>query len=109
RDRRILTVSDLIAAVRTQLEQEYTDAWVEGEISNFRAAESGHLYFTLKDQGAQIRTVMFRSSARLLRFRPENGMQVVVRGRVTKYGDRDGLQIAPASTEPKGRAPCDVG
>ena len=47
-DRRIWTVRDLIAAVRTQLEQEYTDAWVEGEISNFRAAESGHLYFTLK-------------------------------------------------------------
>jgi len=103
-DRRIWTVRDLIAAVRTQLEQEYTDAWVEGEISNFRAAESGHLYFTLKDQGAQIRTVMFRSSARLLRFRPENGMQVVVRGRVTIYEDRGELQISAEYIEPKGEA-----
>ena len=68
-ERRIWTVRDLIAAVRTQLEREYTDTWVEGEISNFRAPDSGHLYFTLKDEGAQIRTVMFRSSARLLRFR----------------------------------------
>ena len=107
-DRRIWTVRDLIAAVRTQLEQEYTDAWVEGEISNFRAAESGHLYFTLKDQGAQIRTVMFRSSARLLRFRPENGMQVVVRGRVTIYEDRGELQISAEYIEPKGAGALQV-
>src|SRR5438105_10378150 len=107
-DRRIWTVRDLIAAVRTQLEQEYTDTWVEGEISNFRAAESGHLYFTLKDQGAQIRTVMFRSSARLLRFRPENGMQVVVRGRVTIYEDRGELQISAEYIEPKGAGALQV-
>src|SRR5438105_8230433 len=107
-DRRIWTVRDLIAAVRTQLEQEYTDTWVEGEISNFRAAESGHIYFTLKDQGAQIRTVMFRSSARLLRFRPENGMQVVVRGRVTIYEDRGELQISAEYIEPKGAGALQV-
>src|SRR6266852_2947995 len=107
-DRRIWTVRDLIAAVRTQLEREYTDAWVEGEISNFRAAESGHLYFTLKDQGAQIRTVMFRSSARLLRFRPDNGMQVVVRGRVTIYEDRGELQISAEYLEPKGAGALQV-
>ena len=93
---------ELVAAVRTHLEREYTDTWVEGEISNFRAHDSGHLYFTLKDESAQIRVVMFRSSARLLRFRPENGMQVVTRGRVTIYEDRGELQISAEYLEPKG-------
>ncbi len=64
-DRRIWTVRDLVAAVRTHIEREYGDTWVEGEISNFRAHDSGHLYFTLKDPNSQIRAVMFRSQARL--------------------------------------------
>jgi exodeoxyribonuclease VII large subunit len=101
-DRRVWSVRDLVAAVRTHIEREYGDTWVEGEISNFRAHESGHLYFTLKDQNAQIRAVMFRSQARLLRFRPENGMQVVLRGRVTIYEDRGELQISAEYLEPKG-------
>ena len=92
----------LVAAVRTHVEREYFDAWVEGEISNFRAPDSGHLYFTLKDGNAQIRVVMFSSKARLLRFRPADGMQVVVRGRVTIYEDRGELQIAAEYIEPKG-------
>lgn len=100
--RRIWTVRELVTAVRTHIEREYADAWVEGEISNFRAHDSGHLYFTLKDQSSQIRIVMFRSSARLLRFRPEDGMQVVVRGRVTIYEDRGELQISAEYLEPKG-------
>lgn len=100
--RRVWTVRDLVAAVRTHLEREYTDTWVEGEISNFRAHDSGHLYFTLKDANSQIRIVMFRSQARLLRFRPENGMAVVVRGRVTIYEDRGELQISAEYLEPKG-------
>ena len=95
-------VRELVASVRGQVEREYPDAWVEGEISNFRAPESGHLYFTLKDGNAQIRVVMFRSSARLLRFRPADGLQVVVRGRVTIYEDRGELQIAAEYIEPKG-------
>lgn len=93
---------DLVASVRTHIEHEYSDAWVEGEISNFRAPESGHLYFTLKDGDAQIRVVMFRSSARLLRFRPGDGLEVVVRGRVTVYEDRGELQISAEYLEPKG-------
>jgi exodeoxyribonuclease VII large subunit len=98
----VWTVRALVAAVRTHVEREYTDAWVEGEISNFRAPDSGHLYFTLKDGNAQIRVVMFSSKARLLRFRPADGMQVVVRGRVTIYEDRGELQIAAEYIEPKG-------
>jgi len=101
-ERRVWKVRDLVAAVRTHIEREYSDAWVEGEISNFRAPDSGHLYFTLKDGNAQIRVVMFRSSARLLRFRPADGLQVVVRGRVTIYEDRGELQISAEYIEPKG-------
>ena len=101
-ERRTWTVRDLVAAVRTHIEREYADIWVEGEISNFRAHDSGHLYFTLKDQNAQIRVVMFRSSARLLRFKPDNGMQIVARGRVTIYEDRGEMQISAEYLEPKG-------
>src|ERR1700746_2479052 len=101
-ERRVWKVRDLGAAVRSHIEREYSDAWVEGEISNFRAPDSGHLYFTLKDGNAQIRVVMFRSQARLLRFRPADGLQVVVRGRVTVYEDRGELQISAEHLEPKG-------
>src|SRR5437899_3750637 len=101
-ERRIWTVRDLIASVRTRLEREYTDVWLEGEISNFRAHASGHLYFSLKDESAQVRVVMFRSSARLLRFRPEDGMQVIARGRVTVYEERGELQVSAEYVEPRG-------
>src|SRR3954453_18111411 len=106
--RRIWTVRDLVSAVRTKIEREYTDVWVEGEISNYRPADSGHLYFTLKENAAQIRIVMFRSQARLLRFRPENGMQVIARGRVTVYEDRGELQIQAKYLEPKGAGALQV-
>ena len=101
-ERRVWRVRDLVASVRTHVEREYSDAWVEGEISNLRAQNSGHLYFTLKDESAQISVVMFRSSARLLRFRPADGMQVVARGRVSIYEDRGQLQIIAEYVEPKG-------
>jgi exodeoxyribonuclease VII large subunit len=101
-DRRIWVVRDLVAAARTHLEREYNDIWVEGEISNFRAHDSGHLYFTLKDKDSQIRAVMFRSQARLLRFRPEDGMEIVLRGRVTIYEGRGELQLSAEYLEPKG-------
>ena len=101
-ERKVWKVRDLVAAVRSHIEREYSDAWVEGEISNFRAPDSGHLYFTLKDGNAQVRVVMFRSSARLLRFRPADGLQVVVRGRVTVYEERGELQISAEYIEPKG-------
>ncbi|MGE5206473.1 MAG: exodeoxyribonuclease VII large subunit [Chlamydiota bacterium] len=108
RERRIWRVRDLVSAVRTHLEREYTDVWVEGEISNFRPAESGHLYFTLKDESAQVRIVMFRSQARLLRFRPENGMHLIARGRVTVYDARGELQLSAEYLEPKGAGALQV-
>lgn len=100
--RRIFSVRDLVSAVRTQLERQYTDIWVEGEISNYRPAESGHLYFTLKDDNAQLRVVIWRTQARLLRFKPENGLQVIARGRVTIYDQRGELQLSAEYLEPKG-------
>jgi len=100
--RRIYAVRELVSTVRTQLERSFTDIYVEGEVSNFRPAESGHIYFTLKDGAAQLRVVLWRSQARLLRFRPENGMQVIVRGRVTVYDDRGELQLQAEFLEPKG-------
>jgi exodeoxyribonuclease VII large subunit len=101
-ERQVWTVRALVTAVRGLVERQYSDCWVEGEISNFRNPDSGHLYFTLKDQDAQIRVVMFRSSARLLRFRPENGLHVTVRGRITIYEERGELQISAEFMEPQG-------
>jgi exodeoxyribonuclease VII large subunit len=102
-DRRVWVVRELVAALRTSVEREYGDIWVAGEISNFRAhSSSGHLYFTLKDGDSQIRAVMFRSQARLLRFRPEDGMQVVLRGRATVYEKGGDLQLSAEYLEPKG-------
>jgi len=101
-ERRIWTVRALVSAVRSHIEREYSDCWVEGEVSNLRIPDSGHLYFTLKEESAQIRVVMFRSSAKLLRFRPENGLHVTVRGRITVYEDRGELQISAEFMEPKG-------
>jgi exodeoxyribonuclease VII large subunit len=101
-ERRVWTVLALVSAVRSHIEREYSDCWVEGEISNLRIPDSGHLYFTLKEESAQIRVVMFRSSAKLLRFRPENGLHVTVRGRITVYEDRGELQVSAEFMEPKG-------
>jgi exodeoxyribonuclease VII large subunit len=106
--KRIWSVKDLLSAVRTAVEREYTDIYVEGEISNFRPAESGHLYFTLKDGDAQVPIVMFRSQARLLRFKPANGTQIVARGRLTIYEPRGQLQVAAEYLEPKGAGAVQV-
>ena len=101
-ERRVWTVRALVSAVRSLVERQYSDCWVEGEISNLRIPDSGHLYFTLKEENAQIRVVMFRSSARLLRFRPENGLHVTLRGRITVYEERGELQISAEFMEPQG-------
>jgi exodeoxyribonuclease VII large subunit len=100
--RRIFSVRDLVGAIRTRVEREYTDVWVEGEISNYRPADSGHLYFTLKDDASQLRVVVWKTQARLLRFKPENGLQVIARGRVTIYDQRGELQLSADYLEPKG-------
>ena len=100
--RRLWTVSDLNEKVRVVLESALQEVWVEGEISNFRPAQSGHLYFTLKDSRAQIRCVCFRDQARGLKFRPEDGLQVTVRGSLGVYAARGEYQIYVESIEPMG-------
>lgn len=100
--RQVLTVTALTAAIRTMLETTYREIWVEGEISNARIWKTGHLYFTLKDAGAQINAVMFRSTVRYLRFKPENGQHVVARGRVSVYEPKGEYQIVCEHLEPRG-------
>ncbi len=106
--RRIWTVGDLVGEVRNHIEQEYSDVWVEGEISNLRSAPSGHLYFTLKDGESQLQVVLFRRQASLLRFRPEDGLQVLVRGKVSVYDLRGQLQLVAEFMEPLGAGSLQV-
>ena len=100
--RRIWPVSALVGQVRERVEEQFGDVWVEGEISNFRPAPSGHLYFTLKDAGAQLPIVLFRRQAMLLRFRPEDGLHVLLRGRVSVYEQRGQMQLVAETMEPVG-------
>ena len=100
--RRIWPVRELVGHVRELVEERYGDVWVEGEISNFRPAPSGHLYFTLKDADAQLPVVLFRRQAILLRFRPEDGLHVLVRGRVSVYDQRGQMQLVAETMEPVG-------
>ena len=100
--RRIYRVSELSRVIREKLEAEFTDVWVEGEVSNLRAASSGILYFTLKDETAQLRCVCFRQFARYLKFRPEDGLLVTARGRISVYEARGEYQLAVEVLEPRG-------
>ncbi|GAB4281900.1 MAG: exodeoxyribonuclease VII large subunit [Deferrisomatales bacterium] len=98
----ILTVADLVARARGLLEQTFSWVWVEGEISNARIPSSGHAYFTLGDGRAQLRAVCFRSTLRLLRLRPEDGLRVLARGRLTVYEARGDIQLVVEDMEPQG-------
>jgi exodeoxyribonuclease VII large subunit len=100
--RRVWRVGQLVGEVRNHIERQYADVWVEGEISNHRPAPSGHVYFTLKDGEAQLPVVLFRRQATLLRFRPEDGLQVLVRGRVSVYEQRGQMQLVAEFVEPVG-------
>ncbi len=106
--RRIYGVRELVTEVRTHLEKGFPEIWVEGEVSNYRPAESGHIYLTLKDGDSQLRVVMFRAQARLLRFRPQNGMQVITRGRITMYEARGEMQLLAEHMEPMGAGALQV-
>jgi len=100
--RRIWRVSELAAELRAQVERAFSDLWVEGEICDLRPAVSGHVYFTLKDDSAQLSVVLFRSQARLLRFRPEDGLHILLRGRLSVYEQRGQMQIVAEHIEPVG-------
>ncbi|HSA63343.1 MAG TPA: exodeoxyribonuclease VII large subunit, partial [Nitrospira sp.] len=100
--RPVLTVSQLSAMLRTSIESQFADLWLEGEVSNLRIPGSGHVYCTLKDEFSQIRAVLFRSTALRLRFSLQEGMCIIVRGRLTVYEPRGEYQIVLDSVEPKG-------
>ena len=100
--KRILTVSELTVLIRDRLEATFPDLWLEGEVSSLRAPSSGHVYFTLKDHACQIRAVLFRGQAQRLRFALKEGLQVVLRGRLTVYEPRGEYQVVADTLEPKG-------
>jgi exodeoxyribonuclease VII large subunit len=100
--RTIYSVGELNARIRDLLENELMNVWVEGEISNARVWNTGHLYFTLKDSGSQIKAVMFRSALRYLKFKAEDGQKVVARGKVSVYDPKGEYQIICEHLEPKG-------
>ncbi len=100
--RRILSVTELTVRVRDLLEVELGTVWVEGELSNCRVWNTGHLYFTLKDASSQLRGFMFRSALRYLRFRPTDGLRVVARGKLTVYEPKGEYQLVCEHLEPEG-------
>ena len=102
RERRTFSVSELTAAIRGVLETGFGEIWVEGELSNCRTWNTGHVYFTLKDEEAQIKAVMFRSVVRYLKFKPEDGMHVIVRGQLSVYEPKGEYQIVCEHLEPRG-------
>src|SRR5262245_31974205 len=102
RTRRILSVTELTIRVRDALEQHVGEVWVEGELSNCRIWNTGHLYFTLKDANSQLRGFMFKSALRYLRFKPVDGTRVVARGRISVYEPKGEYQFVCEHLEPQG-------
>jgi exodeoxyribonuclease VII large subunit len=100
--RKIYSVSELSLELKNLLEKQFPDVWVTGEVSNFRAATSGHFYFTLKDANAQIRAVCFRNQARYLKFKPQDGISVIARGHLSVYEARGEYQFYVEYLEPAG-------
>jgi len=98
----ILTVTQLTTQIKNLLEGTFPDVWVEGEISNLTVPQSGHAYFTLKDEQSQVKAVLFRSSQRHLKFTLQHGMQVICRGRVSVYEPRGEYQVIIEYVEPRG-------
>ena len=101
--RRTWTVSQLTDRLQGVLETEFFDVWVEGEVSNLTTPASGHWYFSLKDANAQVRAVVWKTAARLIKFKPRDGMKVLVRGSVRVYPPKGEYQIAVEVVEPMGK------
>jgi exodeoxyribonuclease VII large subunit len=100
--RQVLTVAELTERVKLLLEERFPDIWVRGEISNFRRAASGHIYFTLKDEKAVVKAVLFRGSQNQLRFEPGDGLKVVLHGNLDVFDKRGEYQIIVDFMEPEG-------
>src|SRR5215472_15895936 len=98
----LYTVSGLTEMMRGVLARNFTDIWVSGEISGTRIPASGHYYFTLKDESAQLRAVCYKMTARYLKFKPQDGIAVVARGRIDVYDARGEVQLVVDSLEQLG-------
>lgn len=98
----VYSVSELNKCIRTTLEGQFALLWIQGEISNFKAHTSGHFYFSLKDKKSQINAVMFRGFNQRLKFKPQDGQEVLIRARVTVYEPRGNYQIFCEVMEPVG-------
>jgi exodeoxyribonuclease VII large subunit len=107
-ERKPLTVSQLTNSVRIALEGRFASVWVEGEISNFKEHSSGHWYFTLKDQNAQLRAKCFRSTNIRIRFRPANGLHVRARGKLSVYAPRGEYELVVDALDPVGAGALQV-
>ena len=101
-ERQVLSVSQLNRQARMTIEQRFHQIWVSGELSSFARPASGHWYFTLKDNDAQVRCAMFANANRRARMQPANGQQVLLRGRVSLYEGRGEFQIIVEHMEPAG-------
>lgn len=99
---KIYTISEVTRDIRSLLEDNFPSLWVSGEISNFKPAASGHFYFTLKDEKAQLPAIMFRNSSQFLKFNLDDGLEVIAHGRLTVYEPRGAYQIVVDHLEPKG-------
>ena len=107
-ERKPLTVSQLTNSIRVSLESRFASVWVEGEISNFKDHSSGHWYFTLKDQNAQLRAKCFRSTNTRIRFRPANGLHVRARGKLSVYAPRGEYELVVDALDPVGAGALQV-
>ncbi len=101
-ERRILSVSQITASIKSSLEREFEAAWVRGEVGSLKVHSSGHVYFNLKDAGASLRAVLFKGVARSLKFKLAEGQELLVRGRITVYEPRGDYQLVAESAEPVG-------
>ncbi len=101
-ERKIYTVSEITSEIKRTLEDQFGEIWLQGEISNFKHHSSGHMYLTLKDDRAQVKAACFRNNNRYLKFRPEDGLEVLVRGRLSVYEPRGDYQIIVEYMEPVG-------
>ena len=101
-ERRVFQVSELNAAVQSLFEAEFANLWIEGEVSGCRAASSGHFYFSLKDDRSQLKCVLFKGAARYAKFKPQDGLAVIARGKLEVYEARGEYQLIVELLEPRG-------
>ena len=100
--RNVLSVSEITAQIKWQIESQFSSIWIQGEISNFKHHSSGHMYFTVRDDSAELRCVMFRGYNQMIHFKPENGMEVLMHGKITVYEPRGQYQLMVQNMEPAG-------